>query len=357
MKRWALLAVLAGCEVATSRSESAIVGGVPAPDDTAVLALARRSTSCEPGATPLVCTGTLVARRAVVTAAHCLEGAPVAALEVFFGPVFGGTGTRIAVIGGAAHPDFDATTHANDIAVLILGEDAPATIAPISIAGPLSDLNGMDVRLVGFGVTTSAGTDVGERRAGIARVTGMTSEELRMVPGPAMSCQGDSGGPVLLGTQLVGVTSYGDPACTQFGAAMRIDRHAAFIQPILDEAAAPPPRRPFDPDEPLCAVSCETDADCPAETVCSGGRCSYHGLPAAELGAACAADGACSCVALPDGSCRELRPCVTEGESTCRAADPGCGCSSNGGAGGTAVLALATLLLVRARTAGRTARR
>lgn len=320
-----------------------IVGGATDATDTAVVTVSRRSVACVSEQPAFECTGTLVAPRAVLTAAHCLQGQPPNALEA------DGGGVHIAVSGGAAHPMFDEATHANDIALLILEAPAPLTVPPIAIAQSVPDLVGRDVTLVGFGVTSGTGTDVGTRRAGAARVGMQSGEELRVTPNPAMSCSGDSGGPVLDGGKVVAVTSYGDPACTRFGVAMRVDHHAAFLQPLLAEAAAPPMRRPFDPADDLCATTCEHGTDCPAETACFAGQCSYHGLPAANLGPTCTADGEHACVALPGGSCRELIPCAQEPIP----GDDGCGCRAHDGGAWLLVLAMATV--VRARRIGRTA--
>ncbi len=326
MKR-ALLVLLGACGVETGTTQQSIIGGTLS-NEPAVVALLRRPVSCQPEGSPLECTGTLVAPRVVITAAHCVGDAPVNAIDVFFGSDIDGPGMRIPVSGGRAHPDWDPETHANDVAALILATDAP--VAPIALSAALPDLTAMDVRLVGYGVAAGASTDVGEQREGTARVTEMSAAEIRMVPGPSMSCRGDSGGPVLSGGQLVGVTSYGDPACTQLGVAMRTDAYAALFQSVLLEAAAAAPRAAFDPAEHLCDRVCGADADCPDETVCVRERCSYHGLPAGEFGAACTGDGPCPCVAMPDGACREFLACVAEGSATCVVHDPGCDCHSSG---------------------------
>lgn len=360
MKRLALLALLAGCAEEVATSSSAITNGSAAPDDGAVVALVHRSVRCEAEDTPVACTGTLVAPRVVVTAAHCLEMGPANALEAFFGAVYPDRGTRVPVAFGRAHPMFDPATHANDVAVLVLAADAPRNAMPIAMrSAPPPDLAGTDVRVVGYGVTDSAASDVGTRRQGIARVTETGTDEIRMTPGPSMSCQGDSGGPVLAPTgaagaeELVGVTSWGDPACTQFGVATRIDRYRAFVQSVVEDATSLPARRPFDPAEDFCAATCATDADCPDETICFAEHCSYRGLPASTFVDACTADGACQCVAMPDGACRELVPCFREEGDTCHApapADAGCGCRSSGDGGMLVVGALAVIRRRRYRS-------
>lgn len=144
----------AACDAASDpvgHSEQAIVNGTLAPGDVAVVGLAHRAVTCEPNPTSIECSATLVAPRVVVTAAHCLGFAPPNAFEVFFGASFEEGGLAIPVVGGRAHPAYDAVTHANDIAVLVLESDAPATIVPIPMRTvALPDLTGSTVRMVGL---------------------------------------------------------------------------------------------------------------------------------------------------------------------------------------------------------------
>lgn len=231
VERRALGLAAAACGDLPSQAvaEQAILDGTPAATDVAVVGIAQRTTACGGGeSAAIACTGTLVAPRVVVTAAHCLGLAAPNAHQVFFGASWADGGVIIPVIGGRAHPQFDPSTHANDIAALILESDAPAP--PIAMrAEPLPDLTGTDVRLVGSGVTSPTANETGVRRGGVARVTAIGADDVRVAPSPAMSCRGDSGGPVLAdtgdGEQLIGVTSYGDPACARFGVAIRVDRH------------------------------------------------------------------------------------------------------------------------------------
>jgi hypothetical protein len=319
------------------RSEHAIINGTPAPDDVAVVGLAQRVPICGGNPTAIECTATLVAPRVVVTAAHCLGSNPPNVFQVFFGASFDDGGVLIPVVGGRAHPSWDAATHANDIAVLVLESDAPSTITPIPMrTAALPGLTGSPVRMVGFGVTDVDANTTGVRRSGIGRVTAVGADDVTMAPDPGMSCSGDSGGPVLAdlggGEELIGVTSHGDAACAERGVAIRVDRHVStFIQAIIDEAAAPPARRAFDPDEPLCATTCQADADCPAETVCFGiddqpRHCVYRGLPAGNFGAPCTPDDDCelTCVEMPDGSCRRHIQCESVDSGVCEPPDGCC---------------------------------
>src|SRR4051812_26200904 len=80
-----------------SVSRSAVTHGAPDSDDPATVALVLPVAVC--GQPPIVfCTGTLVAGRAVLTAAHCLQDAPAGAIQVFFGADAHGTGERLDVI-------------------------------------------------------------------------------------------------------------------------------------------------------------------------------------------------------------------------------------------------------------------
>jgi hypothetical protein len=167
-----------------------------------------------------------------------------------------------------------------------------------------------------------------------------------------MSCGGDSGGPVFLevdgAERIVGVTSFGDPACTR-GTNTRVDVHAAFLEAILDEAAqALPARPPLDLTVDACSVRCQGHADCPLGMACvtrpEGGKsCAVAGLEAGRFGAVCSG---------PDGE----RLCVKAGEACrlwlpCAEADAG-GCEAARGSGGAAWM-FAVLLVLRTSRSSR----
>lgn len=306
---------------------ASIVGGSPAPDEHAVVGLTRHPVSCEPSVA-IDCTATLVAPRVVVTAAHCLGFDPPNVYDVFF------EGTTIPVVGGHAHPDYDPTTFAHDIAVLLLASDAPVAPMPMRIEA-LPDLT--EVTIVGYGVTDTATPMTGVRSSGIARVTALGDDSIDLAPGPAIACAGDSGGPVISNGELIGVISHGDAVCMQTGHAWRVDRERDFIFGVIGELGAVRP--PFDPNVSLCERACANDRDCPADTVCFGDRCLYRGLPPGTFATSCTSE---PCITVPDGSCRHYEPC---------APDTGCGCSSTQSPG----LLLVIAVLRRARSRSRAA--
>lgn len=153
------------------------------------------------------CTGVWTAigagRRALVTDAHCVPAARASRIRVFFGRswhagahTYGGRSFR--------HPAYDAHTHRNDVAVVLLDNDPK--ISPASLAGSGSATRGGHVTVVGYGSPHS-----GQRRAASEMVSSWSSWRLYLRPGSGNSCGGDSGGPDLLpGTrQIVALTDEG----------------------------------------------------------------------------------------------------------------------------------------------------
>lgn len=286
----------------------------PSSDD-AVVAIIARQLHCGATLPEVVCTGTLIGPRLVLTAAHCLDDAMPLALDVVVGASI--DGPRLHVAWGAAHPRYMPETHTHDVAVLGLDRDVEGvTPAPLRTEPLEAELIGASVRLVGYGATSGIDTGGGARLEGTGAIERVDADDLRLKPSPTLTCHGDSGGPVFVGATLIGVTTWGDPGCAEFGMAARVDRHMGFISESLEEArrrAMPAPaRRPFSPDDDACASTCRGDEDCPVDSAClsteSGvKRCGHGGLVPGRYLAACDPTHGCvgdsACVAL-EGDCR-----------------------------------------------------
>jgi hypothetical protein len=356
-----VLLLLVACGVPSAPAprveRQAVVGGVLEPGYPAVGAIVAVSPICGEKAedSPVTCTGTLVAPRVVLTAAHCVENLDVPqVLSVVFAPETARAlpSERVRVIEGRLHPAWSAGE--NDLGVLLLAEDAPVAPVPLEWSALPADVVGRTTRVVGFGIDDEGRT--GSRRSGTARVTAVEAGRFSIGEAPGMSCGGDSGGPSFLevdgAERIIGVTSYGDLTCTR-GTNMRLDVHATFLQPILDEVAqAPAMRTPFDPSVDSCATRCQGHADCPLGMACvsrpDGEKsCAVAGLEAGRFGEDCTGpDGDRLCVKAGE-TCRLWLPCV---EAEVEVSEDGCAVAGNGGgAAGTFAVLLALAAWRRGR--------
>jgi V8-like Glu-specific endopeptidase len=324
-RRWLALAAalpLAACgaPAADSASQQAqpIVHGTPTSHDPAVVAIVSRKLLCGATATTL-CTGALIAPRAVLTAAHCLDNRRAADVRVFVGTDVTGAGETLDVVAAEVDPTYDPTSGANDVAVLTLG--TAATVAPLPLASSVdAGLVGKTVRLVGFGVDENG--QAGIERSGEALVESIDAALFRYTPSPANTCGGDSGGPVLYddgsGERIIGVTRSGDAACASFGTATRVDAVSAFLAGAVDATASAASPPIYDLSRDVCAGSCTTDDDCPLAMQClneraDGYRCGLAGgLQSGTFGVSCSADAECgagTCLSIGSDGCRCFQPC------------------------------------------------
>lgn len=199
------------------------------------------------GRSGFACTGTVVAPRVVLTAAHCIESQETGAFTPA-GDYALATGTTspgqtepqnfFGVAETHVFPGFDPGSLRGDAGILIL--DHPTTAPPLALAGPAEAAfytGGAPVQLAGWGLTRANAL----RGPGSLRATEMvvqspalcrrktrnfyrpysTAAQLCTLATPANSggCFGDSGGPAIAqradGTPVqLGVISTGGPSCS-----------------------------------------------------------------------------------------------------------------------------------------------
>ncbi len=187
------------------------------------------------------CTGTVIAPRVVLTAAHCLAEFGSAQGHSFYIGTNANdlsSGTVIEITELIPHAEFTMDGNSYDIGLVRLAEDAPVEPVAFNAREMDNSFIGQNPLFVGFGVTSGQSEDSGLKRSVNVPITSYEADGFRYELPNKGTCFGDSGGPAFLEVdetlKVIGVTSWGDQDCAEFGVNTRTDLYTEFIQCVVD---------------------------------------------------------------------------------------------------------------------------
>lgn len=183
----------------------------------------------------LICGGSIIDNKYVVTAGHCAEGQSASDLSIRAGSSSSSSGgTTVGVSSIAVHPDYDAQNVNNDIAILTLDEELKygdgiaavklPTSSSLPSAGTIGTITGWGALKEGGNVSPTlqfVDVPVVDKKTCSSDYQGFNEITDSMLcageeEGGKDGCQGDSGGPFVSDGVLIGITSWGN-GCARAG--------------------------------------------------------------------------------------------------------------------------------------------
>lgn len=220
----------------------------------------------QPGSLRNFCTGTLIAKNILITAAHCMKDFAdmlkipstelIERTRIGFGTQVVNNDSDARVTFGTVkqvliHPDYSSGMVRNakrvpmpDLALILLNEDAPATAIPAALGLNLGHLikSGTPLTLAGYGLTSGVQKTLATQLMKVDVIITnpkVTSAQFSYdVVNKKSACMGDSGGPAYVKTEdgnltIIGVTSWGDRTCTSLGVYTSIPAFSDFISDAM----------------------------------------------------------------------------------------------------------------------------
>lgn len=188
------------------------------------------------------CSGVLVDKDVVVTAAHCLQRP--SNYYVFFGDLDTNY-PYMAVKHYRAHRGFNNRMPGNDIGVLVLSQPAPDNFVPAGLFPDNVALPQTDLDLVGLGLTSANGNASGKRYKVKARIREMYNAAELIIDTNnqfAGTCSGDSGGPAFTHhngrLHVLGVLSRGVGVCSYDSIYTATFYHNTWIEQTVNDLRA-----------------------------------------------------------------------------------------------------------------------
>lgn len=189
------------------------------------------------------CTGSVIAEKWVLTAAHCVHSDASFTVEGVYVAFVNNSNdmdqsNSVAARNWYEHDDYDPNSGYNDIALIELRTKADGPFMPITNGAIRPADVGQDFRIVGFGATSdNDNSSVQKKRFVDVPLEDYDPSLMHTLDNAddQNACHGDSGGPVLRlyddGTYAVaGIVDFGGPSCMRDGTySARVDHFLTWI--------------------------------------------------------------------------------------------------------------------------------